>query len=165
VKTASLGSFTLVAVHIFNAIRSRKARQTQSGFTLEEVVVAMALTALCFGATIKGYMMASERAEWSACALAAQSAAFQRLEQTRGPKWDTMGNPPVDELVATNFPVLVQHLDMPLTSTNAVSARVTTTIATITADPPLRSVQVDCVWTNRGKAFTNTVIGYRTPSQ
>jgi type II secretory pathway pseudopilin PulG len=153
-------------VEVLRSVPPQKVRLARSGgFTLEEVVVAMALTALCFGATIQGYMMASERAEWSAASVAAQSAAFQKLEQTRSAKWDTMGNPPADELVATNFPIVSQTLDMPLTRTNAINARVITTIATISSDPPLRSVQVDCIWTNRNKAYTNTLIGYRSASQ
>ena len=135
-----------------------------AGFTLEEVVTAMALSSLCFAGTVKGYGLAADRAEWSACSLAAQSLAFQRVEQVKAAKWDTMMYPQMDELVSTNFPTTTDSLDMPLTGTNAVTATVYTTISTLASD--LRAVQVDCVWSNRGRAvYTNTVVCYRSPSQ
>jgi hypothetical protein len=135
-----------------------------AGFSLEEVVTAMSLSALCFVGTVKGYNLAAARAEWSACNLAAQSLAFQRMEQVKAAKWDTMAYPAVDELTSSNFPTVVDTMDMPLSSTNAVSGTVYTTISSVSSK--LRAVQVDCVWTNRSRVvYTNSIVSYRSPSQ
>src|ERR1700756_595506 len=95
-------------------IEERKTRTRQGGFTLEEVVIAMSLTALCFVGTVQGYILASNRAEWAACSIAAQSAACQKMEQVRSARWDNSAYPPIDELTATNFPTVVHTFDMPL---------------------------------------------------
>jgi type II secretory pathway pseudopilin PulG len=143
-----------------------KKRRLQSAFTLTEVVMAMAISALVIGGIIAGYTMSSQRAEWSSYSLAAHSLAMQRLEQTRACKWDPQGWPQVDELVSTNFPVRVDVLDLPISGTNVVYATNTTTITTITTNPPLKMIRVDCKWMflSRGP-FTNTVATYRTADQ
>ena len=91
---------------------------------------------------------------------------MRRLEQARAAKWDPLGYPPVDEVVQGNFPVVVTNLNVPLNSTNVVLATNVTTISSVSADPPLKMVRVDCSWSllSRGP-FTNTVITYRAPDQ
>lgn len=175
--------------------RPRSAGRSPAAFTLVEVVIATAIATLSILAIINGYVFAAQRAEWSAYNLAAQSLANQRIEQARAAKWDTRATPLVDELVSSNFPVVVNILDIPITAaTNAAnlaaqfpvdlasaawlaaSARsngVTfvyatnyTSIWNVSSNPPLKAVQVDCVWAfaNRG-LFTNTVTTYRAPDQ
>jgi hypothetical protein len=148
-----------------NSFRSSSNnRRRLAAFCLEEVVMAITLSALCFTGTVKGYGLSADRAEWSACSLAAQSLACQRLEQVKAAKWDTMAYPQVDELVSTNFPVTTDTFDMPMAGTNVATGTIYTTISILASD--LRAVQVDCVWTNRGRAvYTNTVVCYRSPSQ
>src|SRR5258708_8610006 len=149
-----------------NPSKTHRTKQAKRGFTLEEVVIAMSLTALCFVGTIQGYILASNRAEWAACSIAAQSVACQRMEQVRSARWDNAAYPTIDELTSTNFPMVVHTFDMPLTGTNTVSGAVSTTISSITTDPPLRMIQVDCVWTNHaGRPFTNRVVSYRAANQ
>jgi type II secretory pathway pseudopilin PulG len=128
-------------------------------FTLVEVVIAMAIAALSLGSIVNGYVISSQRAEWSAYSLAAHSLAMMRMEQTRAAKWDPDGL--TDQL--TNSANRVEILDIPRSGTNIVYATNITTISTISTTPPLRMVRVDCVWKfmSRG-AFTNTVITYRT---
>ena len=91
---------------------------------------------------------------------------MQRVEQCRAAKWDTRSFPPVDQLVASNFPVATEEMDLPVSGTNASFARITTTITDISTNPLLRMIQADCVWqfTGRG-SFTNTVVTYRAPDQ
>lgn len=160
-----------------------------------EVVIAMGVAAIAIIATVEGYIFAAKRAEWSAYNLAAQSLAMQRLEQARAAKWDTLATPDVDELVSTNFPAMVNILDIPVTGealastvaamfpvklatagavtayarTNGITfvyATNYTSIWTVSSTPPLKAVQVDCVWSfmERG-LFTNSVITYRAPDQ
>ena len=144
-----------------NSLGERHCSTAATAFTLVEVVIAMAIAALSLGSIVNGYIISSQRAEWSAYSLAAHSLAMARLEQTRAAKWDPDGIPPADQL--TNSPNTVEILDIPRSGTNIVYATNFMTISTISASPPLRMVRVDCVckFMSRG-AFTNTVMTYRT---
>ena len=137
-----------------------------SAFSLMEVVLAIALGGILISGMIVGYMQAAIRAEWSAYSLAAQSLAVMRLEQSRAAKWDRLAYPPIDQLVSSNLPVTVEVLDIPVVGTNIAFATNITTVTTISTAPPLKMVQVDCVWAfgNRG-VYTNTVVTYRAADQ
>lgn len=150
-----------------NALRQSRAR-SQRGFTLAEVIIAMAITALSLSGVVVGYIMAAQRAEWSAYSLAAQSLATQRLEQTRAAKWDPRASPAVDELTVANFPTVPTNiLDIPINSTNYVYATNFTAITALTnGGAPLKMIRVDCVWSLQKRGpFTNTIVTYRSPDQ
>lgn len=137
-----------------------------AGFTLPELVIATAIAAVSLSGVIYGYILSAQSAEWSAYNLAANSLAIQRLEQTRSAKWDRQASPPVDDVVPTNFPVVVEILDIPITKTNVVLATNLTTISTVSTIPPLKMIRVDCSWLfTSGRVFTNTVVTYRAPDQ
>ena len=108
----------------------------------------------------------TRQAEWSAYSLAAQSLASQSLEQSRAAKWDPKGYPATDQLVSSNFPLKVQILDIPMTGSNIVYATNITSISTVSVNPPLKMISVECIWRflERG-LFTNTVVSYRAPDQ
>lgn len=136
------------------------------GFTLVEVMVAMAILGMVAGGIIEGYIQSAQMTDWQAHSLAAHSLAIQRIEQCRAAKWDRRAYPPVDQLVSSNFPVLTEMMDMPTAGNNAAYATNFTTISDVSVDPPLRMIQVDCVWQfTNGKIFTNTVVTYRAPDQ
>jgi hypothetical protein len=130
------------------------------------VAFSLALIGLTAGGIIRGYIQSARITDWQAHSLAAQSLAMQRVEQCRAAKWDTRSFPPVDQLVASNFPVATEQLDLPVSGTNASFARISTTITDVSTNPLLRMIQADCVWqfTGRG-SFTNTVVTYRAPDQ
>ena len=91
---------------------------------------------------------------------------MERLEETRGAKWDLSSWPPVDELVATNFPdqlvVLVQNGP----ANEIIYATNRTQISQISLDPPLKVIRVDCVWDFGGsQLLTNTIETCRAPDQ
>jgi type II secretory pathway pseudopilin PulG len=137
-----------------------------AAFTLSEVVIALAILSLLVGGLVTGYVLSAQRAEWSAYSLAAHSLAMQRLEQTRAAKWDPLSWPPVDELVSSNFPPVVDLLDVPVSGTNAVVATTTTTITTVSTDPPVKMIRVDTVWPFMDWGLsTNTLVTYRAPDQ
>jgi hypothetical protein len=133
---------------------------------LVEVVVSLAIGATVFAGILLAYAQSAERAEWSAYSQAAHSLALQRLEQARSARWDRLSYPPVDELVSNNFPLQVEVLDIPVSGGRFTYATNHTTIGTVSTDPPLRFIQVDCVWSflDRG-LFTNTITTYRAPDQ
>ena len=151
-------------------VRRRAARQprTTHGFTLTEVVVAIAIATLAFGGVISSYVYTADRAHWSAYSLAAQSLAMQGVEQARAAKWDPKSWPAVDELGLTNYTVM-ELLDVPV-SGQPVQATNHIIITLVSQDPPLRQLRCDCVWSlangrrSRGP-FTNTVITIRTADQ
>jgi prepilin-type N-terminal cleavage/methylation domain-containing protein len=141
-------------------------RRSREGFTLVEVAIAMAIAGLVLGGIILGYVQMLHRAEWSAYSLAAHSLAQQGVEQARAAKWDTLSSPSVDELIQMNFPERVEVLDVPLHGGRMSLATNTITITTIRTNPPLRAIQVDCVWAyHDGRLFTNSVVTYRAPDQ
>lgn len=142
------------------------SRFPESAFTLTEVAISMAISALMVGAIITGYTLSARRAEWSAYSLAAQSLAMQRLEQTRATKWDPAAWPAVDELVSSNFPIRIEILDIPISGTNIVYATNVTSITLLSANPPLKLIRVDCSWRfmSRGP-YTNSLTTYRTADQ
>lgn len=138
----------------------------RSGISLVETLIAMLIVAVTIVATINGYVLASNRAEWSAYSLAAHSLVLQRLEQVRGATWNMTGEFPVDQLSDANFPVVNSVLDLPQSGSNSVTAVVTTTISTVSANPAIKAVRVDCVWPFRERGvFTNTIVTYRSPEQ
>lgn len=141
-------------------------RKHECGFSLMEVVVSILMIAVTITSIVSGYVYSARQAEFAAYNLAAESLALQRVEQMRAAKWDVLTTPNVDELVAANFPVQVNVMDIPQSGANIVYATNYTTITPLSSTPPLRMLKVDCVWgfLNRG-LYTNTVVTYRSPDQ
>jgi type II secretory pathway pseudopilin PulG len=150
-----------MSVSSYGAGRAGKA---EGGFTLAEVVLAMAVLALVIQGVIYGYMNSSRRAEWNAHSLAAQSLASQGVEQARAAQWDPQAWPIVDELPPTNY-TEVDTLDLPSSGTPTYATNYIS-VTNISIDPPLRQIRADCVWSflNR-KLFTNTIVTFRAPDQ
>ncbi|MCL4176477.1 MAG: type II secretion system GspH family protein [Verrucomicrobia bacterium] len=147
--------------------KSHSGRGNKSAaFTLIEVVLAIVIGGILISGMIASYMQAATRAEWSAYSLAAQSLAVMRLEQTRAAKWDRLAYPPIDQLATGPHPTTVEVLDIPVVGNNIAYATNFTTVTTISANPPIKMVQVDCIWEfgSRG-IFTNTIITYRAADQ
>jgi Tfp pilus assembly protein PilV len=137
-----------------------------AGISLIEVMVSMLILATAVGATINGYIFTTYQAEWSAYSIAAHSLAVQRLEQARAAKWDPQAYPSVDRVIQANFPVTKAILDVPRLGNNFVVATLTTTVTTVSANPPTKMIKVECQWPfmNRGW-FTNSIASYRAPDQ
>ena len=137
-----------------------------SGTSLEEVVMSIAIAAISMGGISTGYLVSSQRAEWAGRSQAANSLALQRLEQVRAAKWDVLAYPAVDEVASSNFPLVVQALDMPMTGSSIDYATNVTTITTVSVDPPIKLVRSECIWgfMSRG-LFTNSITIYRRPDQ
>jgi prepilin-type N-terminal cleavage/methylation domain-containing protein len=141
-------------------------------FTLVEVTVALAISALLFAGVVLGFVQSAQRAEWSAYNLAAHSLAMQGVEQARAATWDPAAPTPIDNCRPANFPpVGTNMLDVPVAGTNITYATNTWTITTISTNPyPLKMIRVDCTWTFiksgvRSAVFTNTVATLRAPNQ
>jgi|KBSMisStaDraftv2_1062788.scaffolds.fasta_scaffold66505_3 Tfp pilus assembly protein PilV len=135
--------------------------------TLVEIVVSLMIVALSMGGIISMYIQAAVRAEYSAHNLAAQMMAVGGLEQARAAKYDPSGAPPTDELVATNFPARWDVLDVGYSSSAMSYATNTYTITTVSTNPAVKMVRVDCTWRFPGRnvVITNTVSTYRAANQ
>jgi prepilin-type N-terminal cleavage/methylation domain-containing protein len=142
----------------------RQPRGNQSGMTLVEVVLALAIAAVAVAGIISGYIYSAASAQKWALSLAANARAMERIEETRSALWRTSTS--VDELVATNFPDKVVTLDESGSGTGIIYATNITRITQISTDPPLKRIRVDCIWSFRGLAlFTNTIETCRAPVQ
>ena len=134
--------------------------------TLVEVVIALAIAGLTLGGIVSGYIYCTTSAIKAELAQAANAKALERMEQARSAQWDTSSWPVVDQLVATNFPDEPVTLDLPGTNSAGTSATIKTTIAQISATPPVRLIHVDCIWQFRGAdLITNSIETCRAPSQ
>jgi type II secretory pathway pseudopilin PulG len=146
--------------------KERVRQQRRAGLTLVEVVLSLGIGGLIFGGVLTGYLHSVTRAEWTAHHLAGHALAMQHLEAARAAKWDTQAATPVDLLMTTNFPTVTETLDVPLNGTNVVPATTSTFISTVSADPPLKMIRVETVWSFRQRGeFTNTAVTYRAPDQ
>lgn len=146
-------------------MRINVSRNGRAAVTLAEVLVGLAITGIGVFVMVSGFVNAATHAESSAYVLAGQCQALERLEQVRAAKWDPNADPPVDQIVATNFPRLIKVLDIPRKGLNIFATNYTT-ITLISANPPLKMMRVDCVWAwINGKVYTNSVMTYRGPDQ
>src|ERR1051326_363001 len=135
-----------------------------AGITIIEVVVSVVIVALSIGGIMSVYTQSAVNAEWSAHSLAAQMMALSGLEQARAAKYDPMGG--TDELIAGNFPVRVDKLDTGTSLGVCTYATNTTTISTISTNPAVKMIRVDCTWPFPRKGlFTNSVYTYRATNQ
>lgn len=140
--------------------------RTQSGMTLAEVVIAMAISGMVVGGIITGYIYTTASAERAGLYLAANAKAMERIEETRSAKWDTASSPQVDQLFATNFPSKNVTLDLSGSGVATVFATVNTEITQISVNPPLKRIRVDCIWKFRGReTVTTTIETCRAPDQ
>jgi Tfp pilus assembly protein PilV len=148
------------------AYSAKRSTRSGAGYTIAEVLIALVIVSISLSGIMGVYIQAAIHSEWSALSLSAQQMALSGLEQCRVAKYDPMGSPPTDLLVSTNFPMRVDILD-----TSSSSAAVTfgtnyTTITSISTNPVIKYVQVDCVWSiPRRGIYTNTVCTYRAPNQ
>ena len=145
---------------------ARLALRKRQGICLSEVVISIAVSALMVAGLVSSYVLSARSADYISHSTAADAAAQARLEQTRAAKWDTAATPACDELMSGNFPVQVVPLQVPVVGTGRLYGTNRATIVTVSTDPPLKMVQVDCVWSypTRGP-FTNSVVMYRSPDQ
>jgi prepilin-type N-terminal cleavage/methylation domain-containing protein len=166
-------------------LEQKARRNPTTGFTLIELLVALMIFILVAGGVIYGYVQSNRTAEWSAISLAAQSCATEGAEQARAADWDPRGNYPVtngfgtkDELAVstvtgfTNLAPQTNILDIPIKGVPSASdfpffVKTFITISNISANPPLRQIRSDAVWTFylTGRVYTNTCIFLRAPDQ
>ncbi len=140
--------------------------QESVAFTLVEVVISLAILGMSLGGILTLYVRSAQRADWSGYSVSAQMMALGGLERCRAAKYDPHGSPPTDALVSTNFPSWVDILDPGPVSGRTSYGTNTTTILTISTNPPLKMVCVDCTWTYPGRGvFTNRVFTYRAANQ
>jgi hypothetical protein len=149
--------------------RTGLKRLISDGFTLPEVCMSIFISTLGFGGIMMGYVLSTDRAEWSSYSLAAQSLAMQGVEQARSAKWDPLAWPPVDELGVTNYTHL-EVLDLPVSGAPRYGT-CNVAVVDVSVSPPLREIRSSVVWSvpwRKGAMcgpFTNTVVTLRAADQ
>src|SRR5688572_20739734 len=116
------------------------------GITLSEVVISIAVSTLRVAAVVSSSLLSARSADWIAQSTAADAAAGARMEQTRAAKWDSGAAPVIDELAAGNFPLEVVPLQVPIVGGARLYGTNRVTITAVSDVPPLKMVQVECVW-------------------
>src|SRR5579883_1356321 len=158
---AKIGLIVRIAVHS----GERLNRQSQA-FTMAEVLIALLLLGITLGGILGVYIDAAACSDWSAHSVAAQISALNSLEQCRAAKFDPRGTPAIDQLVSSNFPTKIYVLDVGTSVGPTTYSTNVTTISTLSTNPPLKVVRVDCTWFYPRKGlFTNTVFTYRAANQ
>jgi len=127
-----------------------------------ETLVALLIAGIAIGAMVSGFLSSVRMAEASVYSLAANTLAVQGYEQVRAARWDAVIFPNVDEVQTSNFPPAGFILDVPRVGTNMIYATNYTTISTISTNPMLKMIRVDCVYRFFGRGlFTNSIVSYR----
>jgi prepilin-type N-terminal cleavage/methylation domain-containing protein len=152
------------------------------GFTLVEVVVALAIVTVLFSGILAAYIQCSRQTEWAGYSLAAQAIGIHQIEQARSGIWDySIGKNELTNLnlqswsynastrVGTGYTTDI--LDLPVSGTNAVMVTnfVTVKLLFLTGftNAQVQMVSVDTVWpfssyTGR-RLFTNRTASYFGP--
>jgi len=138
--------------------------------TLVEVLVGTAVFALVFGSVLTGITQASYRIAWSKYNAAATKFAEQRMEQIQSAPLELTATPPIDAVVATNFPTDYVDMEKFVGTTNTVRAARTVTIDSVPNSNPnalkYKIITVSVVWSYRGRGpFTNMLVTVRAPDQ
>ena len=159
---------------------STRIRQAR-GFTLAEVVIALAIVMMIFSGIIMAYTQAAYRAEWSGYSLAAEALAMKQIEQARSARWDPANaGGTVNELYSLNLlnsnlsgstltGYTWTNLDLPSNGGNFARATnyVTVKPVSTTQFGSNIMVRVDTVWSFRWrtttKNYTNTICTYIAP--
>jgi type II secretory pathway pseudopilin PulG len=152
----------------------KKNRTACAGMTLVEILMSILILVLIMGGIMTGYVQANRTAVFSAMSLAAQSTASQGVEQAIAARWDSqntadtvVGQYHADELGLTNNWIAATHiLDVPVSGA-AIPITNFVTITQVSANPPVRQIRSDAVWTfgPTGVTYTNTMITLRAPDQ
>lgn len=158
----------------FGAVTKRKGMNSK-GFTLAEVVISVAVSAMVFSGILSGYVQAAKRAEWSGYNLSAGATAVQQIEQARSAVWETDGANNILSIPlfnrATNGTTITGYhtniMDIPY-SGGASNYLIVTNYVTLkrvgvtgNTNLTIMHVKVDAVWRFRGwggnKFYTNAV--------
>ena len=156
------------------------------GFSLMEIVCAVAICGISFAGVVKCYTAAAARAQWAGYSMAAQALAIQQLEQARSGIWEPSSSASRNDLTNLTLSSWAYNsstktmsgfstsiLDLPISGTNAVRATNFVTVRVVnlnsTTNPPVQVqlVRVDTVWPFNGfaanRCYTNTVTTYVAP--
>lgn len=146
------------------ASTDRKRIGGRKGFTLIEVVIAGAISALVMAGMFEGYAIAGRRAQFSACSVAATAEAMHQLEGVFSAEWvPAYGNNALLALGGTS----TANLCLPVAESNVITCTNYVTVTEVSTNPPYALIQAQCVWVfpNYGGTYTNTVSVLRAPNE
>jgi len=155
------------------------ARRGTAAMTFMEVLIALLIVVMVFGAIINGYISSAIRGQWTGYSLAAQSMGLEAIEQARSAKWDATTNellnlnvfsPYYNPTTQTFTGYTTNILDVPMKANNPILATNYISIRMFNENndpnpnmPQLQMIRVDTVWPFVGWSkftqiyYTNTV--------
>jgi hypothetical protein len=156
------------------ALQHSDRRVGERAVLLLEAVIAVALSAAMSGGILYGFVQTSRKLAWATYSSSAEALAAGRLECGFSCKWDPSSG--VDEmsnlkLVLTNATVVtsstsscVSFIENNLTVVTSLATNYFSYSEVTNLDSRYRYMKSDCVWTLRGKTYTNTVCVLRAPN-
>ncbi len=155
-----------------------RGRNRQSGMSLVEIVIALAIVVMTLSGVFYAYVQTSRMSEWSAMSLAAQSYANQGIERARAADWyyqtpyqtgagtgdelaPTNNSSPIFTEIDTNF---IPQTGTALLVTNYIYITSNRPATSPTATGPfVRQIRSDAVWTfpYTKTIYTNTAVTLR----
>jgi prepilin-type N-terminal cleavage/methylation domain-containing protein len=121
-----------------------------SAFTLIEVVVAVAVSALLMAGSFTGYNVAGRQVQYSACNLSAGTMCMGEIEKF-------LADTPTQLLGLPTSGTQPTNLCLPISGSNIVTCTNFYWINNVSANPPYAVIQLQCVWNNGFGVCTNTV--------
>jgi prepilin-type N-terminal cleavage/methylation domain-containing protein len=121
-----------------------------AAFTLIEVVVAMAISALLMAGSFTGFNLAGRQVQYSACNLAANTMAMGEIEKF-------LADTPTQLLGLPTSGTQPTNLCLPVSESNIVSCTNFYTISDVSSSPPYAMIEMQCIWNNGFGSCTNTV--------
>lgn len=148
-------------------IKVQLTKKASLAFTMVEMLTSLAIAGVTVAGVTSGFLQVSVQSHLSAYSLAGHAQAMRGMEQARAAKWDPLADMATDndQLQSTNFPVVIEPLDLPMQGNNITYATNRTFISTISSQPALRQIRVECTWTFMRRVHTNVVTTYRAPDQ
>jgi prepilin-type N-terminal cleavage/methylation domain-containing protein len=126
------------------------------GFTLAEVLIALALVGMMIGGIITSYLAVAYRGEWASASSAAHRLSVMKLEQLKAAPWGDLME------LARNNPAgrrtSLGHMDLPLSVPGPFAATVEFWAEAVpegNPDPDLLKLTVQCVWSLGSRTYTN----------
>jgi prepilin-type N-terminal cleavage/methylation domain-containing protein len=134
----------------------QSSASARDGFTLAEVLIALALLGIMLGGIINSYLAAAQRAEWASASAAAHRLAVMKLEQLKTAPWEDL-----IDLMSEGPKEVEGRLDLPVTvepNQQATAATVRFWVEEVTpAEQDLVRLGVECVWSMGSRGYTNPV--------
>jgi len=136
----------------------------RAGFTLVEVMVAVAVLAICAVTMTMSLLQLNRRAAISRVANAAKAEALSRIQQVSQCAYDPSANPPViPALLTAGTTTSTVDLGSTLTGVGSIPGTATWTVASLSSTTNILSVKCTINYKYLGKSLSYELFTYKSP--